>query len=227
MSRLLPGLTLLAAAALAAPASLRVKASPAVAPCVSTAAAAYERASGRRLVVETAALFDAASTDGADVVVAADAELHRIIEGGATHPDQDVDVASIPWVLVGSGGTGGAGVIDAQSLGKAATRVRVMGGVVGREASRALALQGLDPSRVARLREPMAPLRLEPGEAAVVPLSLAGTLPATRLDVPPLTARALGVRASPRPDAIRAFLDFLKGETGNAAFRACGRTDGR
>ena len=103
----------------------------------------------------------------------------------------------------------------------------MMGGVVGREASRSLARQGLAPDRVARLREPVAPLRLEAGEAAVVPLSLAGSLPVRSLDIPPLTARALGVRSSARTDAIRSFLDFLVGETGNAAFRACGRTDAR
>jgi hypothetical protein len=102
-----------------------------------------------------------------------------------------------------------------------------MGGVVGREASRSLARQGLDPARVERLRESRAPLRLEPGESAVVPLSLAGSLPVSSLDVPPLIARALGVRASARKDAIRAFLDFLTGERGNAAFRACGRADAR
>jgi len=224
MSRLLLGLALLAAAAGPTPTRLRVKASPAVAPCVAAAASVYERATGNTLAVETAKLFDAASTDGADVVVAADAELNRIIEGGATHPDLDVDVATIPWVLVGASG---AGEVSARSLGQTQTRVRVMGGVVGHEASRSLARQGLDPARVTRLREPLAPLQLEPGEAAVVPLSLAGSLPATRLDVPPLTARALGVRTSPRKDAIRALLAFLAGETGNAAFRACGRTDAR
>ena len=223
MSRLLPCLALLATAAGPIPAPLRVKASPAVAPCVAAAAAPYERTTGRKLDVETTALFDAASTAGADVVVAADQELNRIIEGGATHPDLDVDVARIPWVLAGASATGET---SPQSLGQT-TRVRIMGGIVGRDASRSLARQGLAPARVARLREPIAPLRLEAGEAAVVPLSLAGSFPVRSLDIPPLTARALGVRASVRTDAIRAFLDFLVSEKGNAAFRACGRTDGR
>jgi hypothetical protein len=225
LSRLLSIPALALAAATAAAPALRVKASPAVAPCVVAAAVEYERASGHRLAVEAATLVDAASAQGADVVVAADQELNRIIEGGATHPDLDVDIARIPWVLAGAG-AGGA-VVSAASLGRMATRVRVMGGVVGREASRSLARQGLDPSRIEPLREPRAPLRLEAGEAAVVPMSLAGSLPASSLDLPPLTARALGVRASARKDAIRAFLDFLTGERGNAAFRACGRADGR
>jgi hypothetical protein len=224
MSRLLLGLALLATAAGPIPAPLRVKASPAAAPCVAAAAALYQRTTGRKLDVETAALFDAASTAGADVVVAADQELNRIIEGGATHPDLDVDVARIPWVLAGASATGET---SPRSLGQTTTRVRIMGGVVGRDASRSLARQGLARARVARLREPLAPLRLEAGETAIVPLSLAGSFPVQSLDIPPLTARALGVRASVRTDAIRAFLDFLVSEKGNAAFRACGRTDGR
>jgi hypothetical protein len=35
------------------------------------------------------------------------------------------------------------------------------------------------------------------------------------------------VRASPRKQAVRGFLEFLNGEAGNAAFRACGRADTR
>ena len=70
-------------------------------------------------------------------------------------------------------------------------------------------------------------LRLGRGELAIVPLSLAGSLPVSSLAVPPLTARALGVRASSRQEAARTFLDFLAGEQGNAAFRACGRSAAR
>jgi hypothetical protein len=223
MSRLLPVLALLAATAGPAPAPLRVKASPAVAPCVAAAALEYERARGRRLAVETGAVDMPASAEGADVVVAADQELHRIIESGTSRPDLDVDVAKIPWVLAGAPGIT---AVDAQSLRRSSAPVQIMGGVVAREARRSLAKQGLAASRVVLLREPHAPLRLEPGETAVVPLSLAGSGPVSSLDVPPLTVRALGVRASARPDAARAFLDFLVGQQGNAAFRACGRTDG-
>jgi hypothetical protein len=222
MSFLLLALPLLVAAAPPAAVPLRVKASPAVAPCVAAAALAHERATGRLLVVESTPIVDAASAAGADVVVAADAELHRIIEAGATHPDLDVDVARIPWVLASGDGPAGASV---QSLARSGSVVRVLGGAAGHEASRSLQRLGLDAARVERLREPAAPLRLRPGEAAVVPLSLAGPGSVTSLDIQPLTARALGVRASGRRDAIRAFLDFLTGEPGSAAFRACGRSD--
>lgn len=223
MSRLLVVLALLSTAT-PPPAALRVKASPAVAPCVAAAAAAYERATGARAQVEAAALFDAASTDGADVIVAADLELNRIIEGGATDPGLDLDVATIPWVLAAASGSE---ALSADALGRSKAPVRVLGGAVGREASRSLARQGMGADRVERLREPVAPLRLQPGEAAVVPLSLAGPGPVSSLDIPPLVARALGVRASPRKAAARAFVEFLGAEPGNAAFRACGRAEAR
>jgi len=221
VSRLPALVVLAAAAAVAAPAPLRVRASPAVAPCVAAAAAAYGRATGRPVVVETAGLESAFSADGADVVVGADAELHRIEESGASSPDLELDVARIPWVLVGPPGTSPP---DLRSLERSGGRVRVLGGTVGRQARRGL--EGL-ASRLSTLPADEVPPRLEPGEAAVVPLSLAPKGPAVALAVPPLTARALGVRASPRKDAARAFVEFLAGEPGNAAFRACGRTEGR
>ena len=215
-------LALLAAPLLAVPPALRVKASPAVAPCVVAASLAYERATGRRPAVETAAIGSPSSADGADVVVAADEELNRVIESGVSHPELDVEVARIPWVLAGAPGTAAP---ELRALGRSAATVRSLDGVVARETWRRLRIQGFAPARVERVRE--MPLRLQAGEAAVVPLSLAGPGPVTALDVPPLSVHALGVRASPRQDAARAFLDFLAGEKGNAAFRACGRGDAR
>jgi hypothetical protein len=215
-------LALLAAPLVAAPPALRVTASPAVAPCVVAAASEYERATGRRPAVETATVGSADSAHGADVVVAADEELHRVIESGASDPQLDVEVARIPWVLAGAPG---AAAPELRALGRSADTVRSLDGVVARETWRRLRLQGFAPARVERVRE--TPPRLQAGEAAVVPLSLAGSGPVTLLDVPPLSVHALGVRASPRPDAARAFLAFLAGEKGKAAFRACGRTEAR
>ena len=212
---------LLAAPLSASPAALRVVASPAVAPCVAAAASEYERTTGRRVAVETAAIGGPDSAAGADVVVAADDELNRVIESGATHPELDVDVARIPWVLAGAPGTA---TPDLRALGRSGGVVRSLDGAVAREAWRSLALQGVAPDRVERIEK--GPLRLGRGEVAVVPLSLAGDGPVSSLDVPPLTVRALGVRASARASAARAFLDFLTGETGNAAFRGCGRAEG-
>ena len=219
MTRLLLVLALAAVSAAPSGAPLRVKASPAVAPCVTAAGLAYERAMGRAVAVETAAIGPHDSANGADVVVAADEELNRVIESGATSPGLDVDVAKIPWVLVHSVDSG---VVDAAALAQTTGPVRMLGGVAGREALRVLQKQGSAPRQLARVRDARE-LRLGQGELAIVPLSLAGSLPASSLQVPPLTARALGVRASSRHEAARQFLDFLAGEQGNAAFRACGR----
>jgi hypothetical protein len=215
-------LVLLAMPLLAAPPALRVKASPAVAPCVVAASLEYERATGRRPAVETASIGSPSSADGADVVVAADQELHRLVESGVSHPDLDREVARIPWVLVGAPGTVAP---ELRALGRSGVVVRSLDGVVARETWRRLRMQGFAPARVERALE--TPLRLQPGEAAVVPLSLAGRGPVTPLDVPPLSAHALPVAASARKDAARAFLDFLAGKDGNAAFRACGREEAR
>ena len=218
VTRALPILLLAAATAAPAGAPLRIKASAAVVPCATAAAQEYARATGLAPLVETAAIGSPESVTGADVVVAANRELNRVIESGMTRPDQELDVAEIPWVAAGPPGTD------------------VLGGVVAQETWRRLAQQGLQAARSERggrggeragAREPREPVRLQPGEAAVVPLSLAGSAAVTRLDVPPLLARALGVRASQRPDASRAFLDFLASEKGNAAFRGCGRADAR
>jgi hypothetical protein len=157
------------------------------------------------------------------VVVAADQELNRVIESGATHPDLDLDVARIPWVLAGAPG---AALPEVGALARSATRVRVLGGAVSREALRNLSLQGTAPGNATRFDGSRGPVRLSPGEAAIVPLSLAGPGPVTTLAVPPLTARALGVRTSTRTADARAFLDFLAGP-GNEAFRACGRPEAR
>ncbi len=215
-------LGLVAAPLLAAPAALRVKASPAVAPCVAAAAAEYQRISGRRVAVERAAIGSQDSADGADVVVAAESELHRVIESGASDPDLEVEVATIPWVLAGAPGTA---TPELRFLARPGSVVRTLHGPVAQETWRRLHLQGFSPARVERVRE--TPVRLQPGEAAVVPLSLAGAGPVTALDVPPLRVRALAVNASARKDADRAFLDFLAAGPGNAAFRACGRTEPR
>jgi ABC-type molybdate transport system substrate-binding protein len=224
MTRLLLVLALVAASAGPGAAPLRVKASPAVAPCVVAAGLAYERTTGRTIAVETTAIGAPDSANGADMVVAADEELNRVIESGATSPGLDVDVAKIPWVLARPAD---AGAVDVAALGRTASVVRVPGGVVAREALRVLGKQGSAPSRLERIREPSGAVRLAQGELAIVPLSLAGSLPVSSLAVPPITARALGVRSSQRADAARAFLDFLSGEPGNAAFRACGRADAR
>ena len=170
--------------------------------------------------MQTAQIGAVSSAQGADVVVAVEEELTRVIEGGASDPGLDVDVATIPWVLQGAG-TGG----DLRSLAASGKSVRVPGGVIARHARQSL--ETLPPSRVRSESSPEALQHLTSDEIALVPLSLASRGPVTATSIQPLSARALGVRGTPRPDAARAFVEFLAGGPGNAAFRACGRADAR
>ena len=218
MNRSIVAILALLGAGAAPRGELRVKASPPVSPCVAAAIPLFERASGVRASLQTGDVWGVASAEGQDVVVAVEEELTRVIEGGASRPDLDVDVARIPWVLVT---TRQEPAVDVQALERSSVRVLVLGGAVGREARKSL--QSLPPDRVRTLRAAAGPVRLEAGEAAVVPLSLAGPGTVSRLPIPPLLVRAVGVRASPRPDAAQAFLDFLTSERGAAAFSACGR----
>jgi hypothetical protein len=214
----LTSLLILLSAGMAGPgADLRVKASPAVSPCLAAVKPLYEASFHRTLIVETAGLERATSASGADAVVGVEGELTRLIEGGASHPDLDVDVATIPWVLVGP--SAGASP-DLHALDSPSVRIRVLGGTVGLPARRML--QHLPAERVLSFTAP-GPLQLTEGELAVVPLSLAGTGRVLPLSLPPLLVRAVGVRASQNLAAARQFLAFLTAGPGSAAFRACGR----
>jgi hypothetical protein len=190
--------------------ALVVKASPAVSPCAAAAAAAFQQATGRAVEVRTAAIGPVGSAAGADVVVAIEEELTRVIEGGESAPELDVDVASIPWVLTGAGA--GAGTADLRGLARSGAYVRVLGGAIGRHARQSL--ESLPAERVQTVRTPDGLRKLSPGELATT-------------DVPALLVRAVGVRGTPRAGAARAFLDFLAAGPGNAAFRSCGRVSDR
>jgi hypothetical protein len=219
----LPGMkaSLALAASLAAIGAVRsgaliVKASPSTSPCAAAAAEAFRQATGTAVLVETAAIGPVGSSAGADVVVAIEEELTRVIEGGESLPDLELDVATIPWVLTGAGP--GA---DLRGLARSGARVRVLGGAIGRHARQSL--ETLPPDRVETARTPDGLRNLAAGELALVPLSLAGPGPVAATDVPALLAKAVGVRGSPRAGSARAFLDFLTAGPGNAAFRSCGR----
>ena len=197
--------------------ALVVKASPATSPCAAAAAEAFRQATGGPVEVQTAAIGRVGSASGADVVVAIEEELTRVIEGGESVPDLEFEVATIPWVLTGAG----AGAPDLRGLARSGERVRVLGGAIGRHARQSL--ETLPPDRVETARTADGLRNLAPGELALVPLSLAAPGPVTATDVPALVAKAVGVRGSPRAGAARAFLDFIAAGPGNAAFRSCGR----
>jgi len=201
--------------------ALVVKASPSTSPCAAATAKAFRQATGGAVEVQTAEIGPAGSAAGADVVVAIEEELTRIIEGGESAPDLEFDVATIPWVLTGAG----TGPADLRGLARSGARVRVLGGAIGRHARQSL--EALPPDRVLTARTPDGLRNLSPGELALVPLSLAGPGPVAATDVPALLVSAVGVRGSFRAGAARAFLDFLTTGPGNAAFRSCGRVSDR
>jgi len=214
--------TLLAAPATSPSSALRVKASAVARPCVATAAALFERSTGHAVAVQTGALEAATSADGSDVVVGAIEELTRVLESGASDLAVDAEIATIPWVALGAP----AGS-DLRALARSAVPLRMLGGVVAREARRILAGQGIEPRRLGTLAAAAGPLRPAAGEYLIVPLSLAGRGTTAALAVPPLTIRAAAVRATPRPGEARAFVEFLTAGAGNEAFRACGREAAR
>jgi hypothetical protein len=223
VSARLTSLLILAAAAMTGSrGELHVKVSPAVGPCVLAVRPLYEATFKGKLTVEMARLETAASATGADAVVGGEGELTRLIEGGASHPDLDVDVATIPWVLVGP--SMGA-TPDIRALDQPTVRVHVLGGTVGLEARRML--QHLPPENVRSLNTPSGPVQLVESELAVVPLSLAGKGRVSPLSLPPLLVRAVGMRTSANLVGVRQFLAFLSRGPGNAAFRACGREPAR
>jgi hypothetical protein len=212
---------LLLAARAQDPAALRVNASPVASPCVAAAGAAFTRATSHPVAVRTGDVEHVGEAASADVVVGADEELTRVIEGGESDPDLDVDVARIPWVLLTPPGTPAASL---EALSSGIRRVRVLGGTVGRRARGTMG--PLPAGRVETVSPAGERVRVDPGEAAIVPLSLAGPGHVSSLPMRPVVVRAVGVRASPRRDLARAFLDFLVGE-GNPVFAACGREDAR
>jgi hypothetical protein len=218
---LLAALAIPIAAALAAPAGpLVVKASPVARPCVVAAASAF--GAGARVAVVVADIAAADSARDADVVVAAEEELTRVIEGGASIPGVEAEIGKIPWVLVAPAG---AAAPEIGALARSSVTVRIPHGAIARHAR--ASLEGLAPERVRSVRADTAAVAPAPGELSLVPLSLAGKGAVAPTSVRPVVVVAVGVRASAHPDAARAFVEFLATGPGNAAFRACGREASR
>jgi hypothetical protein len=192
-----------------------VKASPVAQPCVRAAASAY----GSLVVVRTGEVGPVQSAVDADVVVAAEEELTRVIEGGGSLPDVEADLGAIPWVLVAPAGSPSPTGIRA--LSRTSGLVRVPRGVIARHAR--ASLEGMEPGRVRGVPADAAALAPRTGELALVPLSLAGRGSIAATEVPPVKVVAVVSRSSARPDAARAFVEYLSGGKGHAAFLACGR----
>ena len=195
-------------------APLRVRVSPAVAPCVSAAARAFEAGGGVAVVLEAGPLPGA---EAADAFVGASVELTRVLEGGAGDLDSEVSVASIPWVLAVSASSA-ASVKSLSDLGRSDVPVALLGGPAAYEARRALAERG-----GMRVRETTEVGELRAATVAIVPLSLAGPGERHALDIRPLRVTAAVSLSATRPEAARAFVRFLGSEAGQKAFVACGQ----
>lgn len=189
---------------------LRVRASPAAAPCAEAAARVWQSTAGRRVAVEAGALREEGDPD---VLVGGSVELTRALEGRDAVSDSDVEVASIPWVLHLSG-TGSIQSLD--DLARSGVEATLLAGDASYEARRALA-----EHKVGRVRETSDTRRLRSAAVSLVPLSLAGSGRRVPVDVPPLrVGAAVGVRAH-QPDDASAFVRYLGSEAGQRSFAAC------
>ncbi len=195
---------------------LRVRVTPAVAPCVGAAGASWP---GGRVVIETTGSRDRGP---ADVLVGTDVEMTRALEGGGAVVNSDVEVAEIPWVLAVASGN----PLRVRSLADAREKgveVVLLGGPASYEARRALAGAG-----TSRVRESTDQKTLRAAPVALLPLSLAGS--GERIAVPEVPAlRATAAVAGGAAQAERAeqFVRFLGSEPGQRAFAACGGTAAR
>jgi hypothetical protein len=195
-------LVLLAATTQAsANATLHVRASVAIAPCMAPVIDAYNR-TGRRAVLDVGA---PTPIGNADVLIGDDGEMTRPLEGGAASLATAVELGAMPWVHVAREG------FSALSHGP----VAVLAGPAGRDARELLSkTRGAfkDTADAAELRK---------APAALVPLSLAG--PGTRrlADIPPLQATAAEVVASANRAGARRFLDLLRTAESRAAIKQC------
>lgn len=194
---------------------LRVRVSPAVAPCVQAATRSWETSRGIPVALETGALSGAGAVDA---FVGSSVELTRVLEGGEGVVQSDVDVADIPWVLAVAA-TSPPRVRSLADLGRGEVEVTLLGGPAAYEARRALAERG-----GTRVRETTEPALLRAAPVAIVPLSLAGPGERHRLDIPPLRATAAVSVQAARPEVARAFVAFLGSSAGQKAFVTCGES---
>jgi hypothetical protein len=195
---------------------LRVRVTPAVAPCVTAASPSWP---GARVAVETAGLRDPGP---ADVLVGTGVEMTRALEGGQGVVNSDVEIAEIPWVLAVASGN----PLRVRSLAEAREKgveVVVLGGPAAYEARRALAGGG-----TSRVRESTDRQVLRAASVALLPLSLAGSGERIAVpEVPALRATAAVAVGAAQPERAEQFVRFLGSEAGQRAFAACGSATSR
>jgi hypothetical protein len=188
-------------------ADLSVRATEVVAPCVRAAAGAYQTSSGQAVSVEAGAVRHAS---GADVMVGADVEMTRALEGGDAVIGTEKPLSRIPWVIASAGLN-----ITAVSHIARGAQVTIFGGPAAYEARRALS------ARSVQLRETTDLAVLRKASVAVAPLSIAGPGDHTLADIPRIPVSAAVAEGARHPEAAAAFVSFLASPAGQAAFATC------
>jgi len=192
-----------AAASTADSRALRVRTNVAFSGCAGALVESYGRTHGVRVTLDVVSPL---SVEGADVVIGADSELTRILEGGLADVRTAVDVGEVPWVLVSRENQLGAA---------SSTPLVVLGGALGRDVRDGI------PTSAGRLRASTDLDALRAAPRAVVPLTLAGAGQRQPLDVPPLIAVAAVVNASSHRREAAQLLQFLRDAEARRAFARC------
>jgi hypothetical protein len=187
-------------------AELRVSASEAMAPCLGPALDAFTRESRVPVSLEVGAP-DAAGK--ASLVVGDDAELRRVLEGGAADVRTAIDLGYVPWVAVSP--------LDspAQSLtaNLGAGELTVLGGPAGERARESLGAHAVEVTRD--------PRALRSAAYALVPRTLAGPGRVQPADVPALVAVAAVVNGAPAEADARRLLAYLGTPRAQALLGRC------
>ena len=197
----------LAATSHGAPAVMHVRANAAFTACLAPAVEAFNRSS------PVPAALVAGEPDpplDADLVVGDDAEMTRLLEGGAAELATAVDLGYLPWVTVVPMGA------DARSLSTAPDGVAVLGGRAGREARAFLGSLPAD-----RLRVERDGALLGRAAYALVPRSLAGPGEHRPARVRPLVATAAVITGSLHAAEARRLLAYLRGGEGARLLAGC------
>jgi hypothetical protein len=192
---------------------LRLWVTPALRDCAAALAAGFSSRTGVAVAVRSSDVPEPAE---ADLLIGADSELTRVLEGGLGDERSAVRLGEVPWVMLLPDGE--APPRDLASFAATGSSpIAVLGGIAGREARAALASAA---GRVAVSRDAA---ELASQERALVPRTLAGhRTQAPVEDVTPLSILAVPVVASPRGAEVRALLQFLAGAEAKRTFAACG-----
>jgi hypothetical protein len=206
MRPILATLVLSALALPAAAADLRVRASEALAPCLTPTLDAFTRETRVPVALEIGAP-DAPA--GAALVVGDDSELTRVLEGGTADVRTAIDLGYVPWVAVTPAGSG----VRALSNVSAAEEIAVLGGPAGARARESLGMRRTHASRDAR--------ELARAPYALVPRTLAGPGEQRPAAVPPLVAVAAVVNGARAEAEARRLLAFLQTAGAKASLAKC------